>query len=104
MAEFTKVAKEYSRLCSAYPSCHDLDKECPMNKARDKAYVCRYWTLCIDPEKAEEVIMNWAKENPVKTNRDKFKEVFGFDPVILDIWNQRGGEWLFEEYKEPEKR
>lgn len=46
--------------------------------------------------------MQWAKENPPKTNRVKFAEVFGCDPVFLDFWNQRGGEWLLEEYEEPE--
>ena len=105
MAEFKEVAKNYSRLCSAYPNCNYLDKECPINKARDKVYVCRYWTLVVDPEKAEEVIMTWAKENPVKTNRKKFKEVFGID--FSDLYNSGFSRciqnWLEKEYEEPEK-
>ena len=31
------------------------------------------------PQEAERIIMGWAKEHPVKTNADKFKEVFGFE-------------------------
>lgn len=31
------------------------------------------------PENAEKIIMEWAKENPAKTNADKFKEVFGVE-------------------------
>lgn len=102
--EFTKVAKEYSRMCNAYPySCNDGNDVCPMDKVRGKEYVCRYWTLVVDPEKAEEVIMDWAKEHPVVTNRDKFKEVFGIDPVLVDWWSIKGAAWLSNEYKEPDK-
>ena len=62
--------------------------------------------------------MKWAKENPIKTNADKFKEVFGIKPnkakcpfldsteecskhnlcvhcALNDFWNQ--------EYKEPKE-
>lgn len=98
MAEFTKVAKEYSRMCSAYPDCN----ECPINKARDKTCVCRYWVLVVDPEKAEEVIMDWAKEKPPITNNDKIKEIFGLDFKSTFTASPWTLEWLNEEYKEPE--
>ena len=100
MAEFVKVAKEYSRMCNSYVCCN----ECPLNEVRDKAVVCKYWTLFVNPEKAEEVVMKWAKENPPVTNRDKFKEVFGFDPLIdkhLMCGTPILG-WFGKEYKEPE--
>lgn len=32
---------------------------------------------------AIEVVENWAKENPNKTNIEKFKEVFGFEPNVF---------------------
>lgn len=97
MAEFKEVAKQYARMCTTYEHCGN----CPINVVRDKAYVCRYWALVVDPEKAEEVILQWAKEHPPVTNRDKFKEVFGFDPIAdrLDAIT-----WFAAEYKEPEKR
>ncbi len=28
-----------------------------------------------------EIVENWAKEHPIKTNADKFREVFGFEPL-----------------------
>lgn len=99
MADFVKVAKEYTRMCSNSDNCG----ECPIQKLRDKTYVCRYWILVVDPEKAEEAIMQWAKEHPVKTNAKKFAETFGINPLLMDWWNTRGADWLMEEYKEPEK-
>lgn len=42
-----------------------------------------------------------AKENPVKTNRDKFKESFGFDFKTTFTASPWTLEWLDEEYKEP---
>lgn len=97
MADFKEVAKQYARMCNNFNGCEG----CPINEIRLKSYVCRYWTLAIDPEKAEEVVMQWAKEHPLMTNRDKFKEVFGFDPIVdrLDAIT-----WFAAEYKEPEKR
>ena len=94
MAElFVKVAKELTRMCNTYEHCYD----CPINKVKDKAYACRYWVLLQNPEKAEEVIMKWAKEHSVKTNRDKFREVFGMDIITYQ------DDWANQEYKEPKK-
>lgn len=31
------------------------------------------------------LVENWAKEHPIVTNADKFREVFGFDMTIC--WN-----------------
>ena len=30
---------------------------------------------------ALELVENWSKEHPVKTNAEKFREVFGFEPL-----------------------
>lgn len=108
MADFTKVAKEYSRMCSAHPNCYCYDgtNKCPIDEAKDKSIICRYWTLVVDPEKAEEVIMKWAKEHPPVSNLDKFKEVFGFDPLAdkhLMCATPIVG-WFGKEYKETIKR
>ena len=100
MADFKEVAKHYARLCKSYPDC---GVECPINKIRSADTVCRYWTLVVDPETAEKVIMDWAEKHPHVTNRDKFIEVFGNEPLLLDIWNLKGVNWLLKEYKEPEK-
>lgn len=98
MAEFHEVAKIYDRLCESYDECY----KCPMfrNRDRNDSIACRYWILIVNPKTAEEVILHWGKEHPIKTNGMKFREVFGFAldekcaiPIsILD--------WLDEEYKE----
>lgn len=61
MAEFQEVAKMYKRLCESYDECY----KCPMFRNRDKndQIACRYWTLIIDPETAEKVILHWDKEH-----------------------------------------
>ena len=101
MAEFVEVAKEYKRMCNLSERCSN----CPMNKSKDSAYTCRYWMLYVDPEAAEKVILDWAAEHPVKTNRKKFKEVFGID--FSDLYNSGFSRciqnWLEKEYEESEK-
>ena len=100
MAEFTKVAKEYARLCQSY---HDCGKGCPINQVRNQSSVCRYWTLVIDPETAEKVVLNWAADHPIKTNRKKFNETFGFDIAAKFAISEYASKWLEEGYEEPEK-
>lgn len=74
--------------------------------------------------KVIEDVYNWSQEHPIVTNRDKLKEVFGFDKICCnfsknqlkivyqgisriftcdddDIWDI--SEWFEEEYKEPKK-
>ena len=105
MAEYQEVAKMYDRLCGSYDECY----KCPMfmNRKSDKndPIGCRYWALIVDPELAEEVILRWAKEHPPVSNLDKFKEVFGFDP-LTDKHLMCGTPiigWFGKEYKEPIK-
>lgn len=64
MAEFQEVAKMYDRLCKSYDECY----KCPMFRIEDKndQIACRYWTLIVDPETAEKVILHWSKEHPIK--------------------------------------
>ena len=97
MAEFQEVAKMYDRLCNSYDEC----SKCPMFKCRDKDNLisCRYWTLLVDPKTAEEVILHWSKEHPIKTNGMKFREVFGKPYEHLFEANEFIKQWLSQEYK-----
>lgn len=92
MAEFQTVMREFQRLCSKR-ECGS----CPVGNRvfNERASYCCVWVKNY-PEEAESIIMQWAKENPFKTNRDKFREVFGMDLVITGNTN----EWLDQEYKE----
>ena len=76
MAEFLEVMTTATRMCKADILC----KNCPLSGR----------AFCVkkpdelkreDFELAEEIIMKWDKEHLVKTNADKFEEVFGFRPV-----------------------
>ena len=91
MAEFQKVAKESHRMCGAYKTCNG----CPM-KAVDVNGSCFKWMI-INPEEAEDIIMQWSSEHPIVTNRMKFKEIFG-DNVV---WESNGTmeAWFNAEYK-----
>ena len=97
MAEFQEVAKMYDRLCESYDECY----KCPMfrNRNENDPVVCRYWTLIVEPETAEEIILHWGKEHPIMTNRMKFKEVFGFEFTDRVPESQYHREWLDAEYK-----
>lgn len=67
MAEFNEVIRQFNRMCNNY-DCND----CPFDSNCQFIVIRR-------PNEAEEIIMNWAKEHPIKTNADKFKEVFGIE-------------------------
>lgn len=102
MAEYQEVAKMYDRLCESYDECY----KCPMFRHIDKnsgPMGCRYWTLIVDPETAEKVILHWGKEHPPKTNRDKFREVFGMDIITNCNSGTCQYDWANQEYKEPKK-
>lgn len=97
MAEFKEVMKQFKRMCDGRTWCDS----CQICDNRG-LISCSRW-LTENPTKAEEIIMEWAKKNPPVTNRDKFKEVFGFDP-FTDKHLMCGTPiigWFGKEYKEP---
>lgn len=98
MAEFTKITKEYSRMCDSFNI--DYCRNCPINSVRGNGCSCKDWTFILDPETSEKVILNWAKKNPVKTNAQKFEELFGFDFKSRFSASVATLEWLEKEYKE----
>lgn len=73
--------------------------ECPLEYGNNGKMIRCTTIITENPKEAEEIIMKWAKENPIKTNAEKFKEVFGITwneaPIGCRFWNQ--------EYKEPEE-
>lgn len=42
--------------------------------------VCGFGKVKFHVYEAIETVENWAKEHPIKTNAEKFKEVFGIEP------------------------
>lgn len=80
MAEFQEVMKQAKRMCE---NCH-VCKECPMDKFLIECGESCSGSLRRYPQQAEEIIMKWAEEHPIKTNADKAKEIFGNDLQLSD--------------------
>lgn len=99
MAEYQEVIKQFWRICERYRA-DVCCANCPLKEVRG-VYHC-WRRISEEPEKAEELIMKWAKENPPVTNAEKFKEVFGYDPRLLAIWNNSSHIWFDDEFEEPE--
>lgn len=78
MAEFTEVMKQRERMCDFFQTEEGICRaNCPFSDKKSGAYDdCNRWIM-EHYEEAEEIIMKWAEEHPLKTNADKFKEVFG---------------------------
>lgn len=71
---FTEAMKIRKRLCA---SMRDVCENCPLSSDNnDTTKSCDDFMLD-HPDMAEPILKEWAAEHPVKTNRDKFTEVFG---------------------------
>ena len=81
--------REYHRMCDNYDKC----SKCPVDGRRDPCTDAVYE----DPQGVVEIVEQWAKEHPVQTNADKFKEVFG------KIENALRENWWDEPYKVPKE-
>lgn len=68
--EYIKIKKKMTDNCKI--SCLD----CPLYQYRDKNLPCTLFQNDY-PEKAEAIVKEWAKAHPIKTNEQKFREVFG---------------------------
>lgn len=81
--------REKQRMCHSISLCGDCPFDANCNTTEKN-----------NPEKAEELVEEWANKNPMVTNDDKFKEVFGIS--AKDIWAMSVPElnnWLKAEYK-----
>lgn len=96
MAEFKEVVKQFNRMCKAN-GCN----KCPLKDNRD-LFTC-WRALTVHPDEMEKAVMKWAEDHPVKTNHQKFVETFGVNPLLMNLWNTKGADWLTEEYKEPKR-
>lgn len=94
MAEFHTVMKEKRRMCKRIGDC----SKCPISFLNNKSSFCTTF-MSESPEDAERIIMQWASEHPIMTNRRKFTEVFGFNIATMFEVNRGNADWLDEEYK-----
>ena len=60
-------------------NCYTVQcKQCPFNAVVCNTNNCSF--VSFNAEKAIEIVNDWAKEHPIVTMADKYKEVFGFEP------------------------
>lgn len=63
---------DYVRTCRAHKNCKFCPLGCDVNGMGIACLdLVRYY-----PDKANEIILKWCKEHPVKTRQDKFLEMF----------------------------
>lgn len=113
MAEFSEIMKIKKRMCEVAGYCGNCVNSATNN---GKDIQCSIF-LETFPEEAERKMLEWAKEHPVKTNADKFKEVFGYEvnSDCCDVFKDNNNLWCgtcvgckfqdfwIREYKEPGK-
>ena len=63
---------EYARMCNKHKDC----KFCPLSIDVNGMNVGCVGLLQSYPKKANEIILNWCEEHPIKTRQDKFLEMF----------------------------
>ena len=96
MAEFMTVMREYSRMCEWSLRCEN----CPIASNNNGIGIACHLFARKFPGKAERIILQWASENPILTNRKKFEEVFGFNVATMFEVNSGNAAWLDEKYEE----
>ena len=59
---------DYARMCKSYDRC----KNCPLG-FKNAACGEAMWN---NPDKANEIILDWCKEHPLETRQDRFLKMF----------------------------
>ena len=103
-----EMARIYKRICAIHRG--DFCEGCPL-----LPQVFSNAESCLDamiqfPDEFEKALLDWVKENPAPTNRDKFFEVFGDRNykhpncnVACELTPCCDCDWWDKEYVEPEK-
>lgn len=63
---------DYARMCKKITECND----CPLSYRANEKNICCYEFVSEYPDKANEIILKWCKEHPIKTRQSKFLEIF----------------------------
>lgn len=63
---------DYARICNNISECND----CPLGTKKNGEGIACSYLMRKTPDKANEIILKWIKEHPVKTRQDKFLEMF----------------------------
>lgn len=73
--------EDFARMCNKMcPKCD----ECPLTlKNNGKREICDNFIRKF-PDKANEIILKWCEEHPIKTRQEKFLEMFPNAPVDIN--------------------
>ena len=63
---------DYARLCGTVITCDN----CPMCATRNGINLSCDDLLIKNPDKANEIIIKWCEEHPIKTRQDEFLKMF----------------------------
>lgn len=62
---------DFARMCNFYGECTN----CPFNYEKTHCGTCNIF-MGIHPDKANEIIINWREEHPIKTRQSEFLKMF----------------------------
>lgn len=105
----SEVARTYKRICGKYSN--DNCNDCPLTERKFIDADGCLNAMIQFPDEFEKALLDWVKENPAPTNRDKFFEVFG-DRKYKQFGCKKVCEptpccdcdWWNKEYVEPERK
>lgn len=70
---------DYMRICKNQKSC----RTCPLFSSANGMNVACVILLREYPDRANEIILNWCEEHPIKTRQDRFLKLF----PNAEVWN-----------------
>lgn len=101
---YQEAMETYERICKQHnkDNTRNSCEECPVSSFKNyTGKMCREF-LIENTDKAEPILKKWLAEHPVKTNRDRFVEVFGkCEFVICSVVPCSKCDWWDQEYIEP---
>lgn len=62
---------DYARMCNFYGECNN----CPFNYEKTHCGTCNIF-MGKHPDKANEIILKWCKEHPIKTRQSELLKIF----------------------------
>ena len=95
MIDAVEYVKEKVRMCHADPIEKFKCDRCPMF-ADTVEIGCVYWEET-DPAEAVRIVEDWSKAHPIRTNGQKFVEVFGFDPWRVVTGDEESWDIVFND-------
>ena len=63
---------DYARICKPYDDC----KKCPIGTRNNSVGIPCDYLIRTHPDKANEIILKWCEEHPIKTRQSEFLKMF----------------------------